>query len=169
MGTVDIALLAAFVPAIIWGLMKGLVTQVVSLVSIFISAIMAGRFSQPLADLLQQQMQVAEPRFLYLLAFILVFLTCAIVLSLIGRAVTKLVKIATLGWANRLLGAAFAVFSTAFLLGILISVFEGLNAALGIVDAENLEKLKVYPQFRDFASGIIPQLKVFIGQYIPHQ
>ena len=46
------------------------------------------------------------------------------------------------------------------------SVFEGLNANWNIVEAEKLADLKVWPVLRDFASGILPQLKVFVGQYL---
>ena len=87
-------------------------------------------------------------------------------MALVGHLVTKLFKVATLGWLNRLLGALFAIFTTALLLGLLISVFEGLNASWNIVDPEKLVDLKVWPVLRDFASGILPQLKVFVGQYL---
>lgn len=166
MNTIDIILLALFVPGIVLGLVKGLVIQVVSLVSIFISAILAGRFSQSLADVMLLQFDNADPKLLYVISFILIFLTCTLVFSLIGKLVTKLFKIAALGWANRLLGAIFAVFTTAFLLGLLISVFEGLNASWGIVDGEKFEDLRIWPILRNFSSQLIPQLKVFVGQYI---
>ena len=166
MDTIDIILLALFVPALIIGLVKGLVVQVVSLVSIFVSAILAGRFAQQLADIDVLQFNGVEPRLMYVICFILIFLVSALILALLGKLVTKLIKAATLGWVNRLLGAAFALFTTAFLLGLLISVFEGLNANWGLVDPERLENLQVYPRLRDFSAGILPQLKVFIGQYI---
>ena len=87
-------------------------------------------------------------------------------MALVGHLITKLIKVATLGWLNRLLGGLFAIFTTALLLGLLISVFEGLNANWNIVAPEKFEDLKVYPILRDFAAGLVPQLKVFIDQFI---
>lgn len=165
MATFDIILLSLFVPALILGLVKGLVTQVVSLVSVVVGVIVAGRFSPDLTEVAMLQFGTEEGP-THVVCFILIFLVCVLVMALVGHLVTKLFKVATLGWLNRLLGALFALVTTALLLGMLISVFEGLNANWNIVEAEKLENLRVWPLLRDFASGILPQLKVFVGQYL---
>jgi len=87
-------------------------------------------------------------------------------MALIGHIITKLFKIATLGWLNRLLGAAFSIVTTALVLGLLISAFEGLNASWEIVPPEQLEGYKVYPRLRDLASAVLPQLKIFFEQWV---
>ncbi|MCR5327166.1 MAG: CvpA family protein [Bacteroidales bacterium] len=165
MATIDIILLALFIPGFILGLVKGLVTQVVSLVSVVVGVIVAGRFAPDLTEIAMLQFGTQEGP-THVVCFILIFLVCALVMALVGRLITKLFKIATLGWLNRLLGAVFALFTTAILLGLLISVFEGLNASWNIVDPEKYADLRVWPLLRDFASGILPQLKVFVGQYL---
>ncbi|MBQ9462773.1 MAG: CvpA family protein [Bacteroidales bacterium] len=161
----DIVLLALFVPAIIHGVVKGLITQVVSLASVIVGAIVAGRFAPDLKELAMLQFN-SDERVTYIICFILIFLICALVMALIGHFVTKLFKIATLGWLNRLLGGLFAVFTAALVLGMLISAFDGLNSSWNLVKAESLENLRVYPMLRDFATGILPQLKIFVGQYV---
>ncbi|MBO4671136.1 MAG: CvpA family protein [Bacteroidales bacterium] len=165
MATLDIILLALFIPGVILGLTKGLVAQVVSLISVVAGVILAGRYSPDLTEVAMLQFGTeAGPT--HVVCFILIFLVCVLVFALIGILITKLFKIATLGWLNRLLGMAFGIFTTAIVLGMLISVFEGLNANWNIVEAEKLADLKVWPVLRDFASGILPQLKVFVGQYL---
>ena len=165
MATIDIILLALFIPGFILGLVKGLVTQVVSLVSVIVGVIVAGRFAPDLTEVAMLQFGTQEGP-THIVCFIIIFLFCALLMALVGRLITKLFKIATLGWLNRLLGAVFALLTTALVLGLLISVFEGLNANWNIIDTEKLAELKVWPVLRDFASGILPQLKVFVGQYL---
>ena len=163
MEVLDIILLAIFIPAIVFGLAKGIIIQVVSLVSVIVGAILAGRFAPELCEVAVRQFD-SDPKVSWIICFILIFLVCGLVMALIGKLITKLFKIATLGWLNRLLGAVFAIVTTALVLGLLISAFEGLNASWGLVNGEYFGKLKVYPVLRDFASGIFPQIKVFVNQ-----
>ena len=165
MEVLDIILLVLFIPGIIHGLVKGLITQVVSLLSVFVGAIVAGRFAPELTPVVLLQTG-GEERVVYILCFIVIFLACALVMALVGHLITKLFKIATLGWLNRLLGAVFSIFTTAIILGLLICAFEGLNASWEIVEPEKLEGYKVYPRLRDLASAILPQLKIFFEQWV---
>ena len=164
MAVLDIILLVLFIPGIIHGAVKGLVTQVVSLVSVFVGAFIAGRFAPDLTKVAMLQFGGGE-RVTYILCFIVIFLACALIMALVGHLITKLFKVATLGWLNRLLGAVFSVFTTALILGLLISAFEGLNTSWEIVAPEKLEGYKVYPLLRDFSSAILPQLKIFFSQW----
>ncbi|MBO4566032.1 MAG: CvpA family protein [Bacteroidales bacterium] len=165
MQVLDIILLVLFIPGIIHGLVKGLITQVVSLLSVFVGAIVAGRFAPELTQIAMLQFG-SEERVTYILCFIVIFLAVALVMALIAHIITKLFKAATLGWLNRLLGALFSIFTTALLLGLLISAFEGLNASWEIVPPEQLEGYKVYPRLRDLATAVLPQLRIFFEQWI---
>ncbi|MBO4475815.1 MAG: CvpA family protein [Bacteroidales bacterium] len=165
MEVLDIVLLALFIPGIIMGLVKGLIVQVVSLLSVVVGAIVAGRFAPDLTQIAMMQLGSGE-RATYVICFILIFLAVALVMALVGKLITKLFKIATLGWFIRLLGALFSVFTTALLLGLLICAFEGLNASWEIVDPARFENCKVYPALRDFASAILPQARIFFEQWI---
>jgi membrane protein required for colicin V production len=160
----DIVLLALFIPAIIHGVVKGLITQVVSLASVIVGAIVAGRFAPDLTQVAMLQFS-SDEKVTYIVCFILIFLVCALIMALVGHLITKLFKLATLGWLNRTLGGLFAIFTTALVLGLLITAFEGLNETWAIVNPEKLEDLKVYPLLRNFATGILPQLKIFLSQY----
>lgn len=163
MEVLDIVLLALFVPALIVGISKGIVTQVVSLASIVVGVLVACRFTPDLTKVAMLQFG-SEEQVTYIICFILIFLVCALVMALFGSLITKLFKIATLGWLNRLLGALFAIFTTALVLGLLISAFEGLNSSWHLVDPEKFANLKVYPRLRDFATALFPQIKLFLAQ-----
>ncbi|MBO4743589.1 MAG: CvpA family protein [Bacteroidales bacterium] len=165
MQVLDIILLVLFIPAVIHGAVKGLVTQIVSLLSVFVGAIVAGRFAPDLTQVAMLQFG-SEEKVTYILCFIVIFIACALVMALVGHLITKLFKAATLGWLNRLLGAVFAIFTTALVLGLLISAFEGLNASWELVDPEKLEGYQIYPRLRDFSSAILPQLKLFFSQWV---
>ncbi len=161
----DIILLALFIPGLIHGLVKGLITELVSLAAVIMGVVVAGRFAPDLTQVAMLQFD-SEEKVTLVICYIILFLATALIMALVGHLITKLIKIATLGWLNRLLGGLFSIFTTALVLGLLISVFEGLNSSWGIVPQEKIDELQVYPRLRDFASTIVPQLKLFIGQYI---
>ncbi len=165
MEVLDIILLALFIPGLVIGLVKGLIMQIVSLLSIFMGAFVAGRFAPDLTQVAMLQLGSGE-RATYIICFLVIFLAVALVMALVGKLITKLFKIATLGWLIRLLGAVFSIFTTALLLGLLISAFEGLNASWEIVSPEKLEACKVYPALRDFSSAVLPQAKIFFQQWV---
>ena len=165
MQVLDIILLVLFIPGIIYGLVKGLIIQIVSLLSVAVGAIVAARFAPDLTQIAMLQFG-SEERVTYILCFVVIFLAVALVMALVAHLITKLFKAATLGWLNRLLGALFSIFTTALLLGLLISAFEGLNSSWELVPPEQLEGLKVYPRLKDLATAVLPQLRIFFEQWI---
>ena len=165
MATVDIILLVLFIPAIIGGVYKGLVMQVVSLSSVVIGLLVASRFADDLSQVALMQFS-GDEKVTYIICFVVIFILCALVLALIGHLVTKLFNIATLDWLNRLLGGLFAIFTTALVLGLLISAFEGLNESWQFMDPAKYADLKVYAWLRDFSAAIFPQIKLFFAKYV---
>ena len=166
MGTIDIVLLILFIPGITRGFYRGVVLQLVSLLAVVVGCIVASRFANGLSELALHQFTEVDPKLMYVICFALLFLLSAIVMSVLGRLFTKLIHFASLGWLNRVLGAVFSIFISAFVLGLLISLFEGLNSSWQIADPETFKDLRVWPFLRDFACGILPTLKAFIHDYV---
>ena len=96
MGTLDIILLICFIPALVRGIQKGFIEQIISLASIFIGAWMAYRFAEPLSVWLTQFINV-EPKILGVASFAIVVILTVILLNLLGKLLTKTLKMASLG------------------------------------------------------------------------
>lgn len=165
MAVFDIILLALIVLAIIAGVYKGLVTQVVSLSSVLVGLLVASRFTPQLTKFAVEKFGHDE-KVTYIICFVIIFLVCALILALVGFLVTKLFTLASLGWLNRILGGLFAAFTATLVLGLLICAFEGLNESWGFMDPAKYSNLKVYALLRDFASSLFPQIKLFFAKYI---
>ena len=85
-----------------------------------------------------------------------------LILSMLGKFLTKLFKLAMLGWLNRVLGILFAIFKAALLLGLVITMFEGINGVVHIVRKEVLDGSVIYGALRNFADSVFPFLKSLI-------
>lgn len=165
MAVFDIILLLLLALAIISGFYKGLVTQIISLSSIVVGLVVASRFTSELTKVAMAQFG-SEEKVTYIICFVVIFLACALVMALLGALLTKVIKIATLNWLNRCLGAIFALLSAALVLGLLLSAFEGLNESWGFIDPQKYADLKVYAILRDFATSLFPQIKLFFAKFV---
>ena len=161
MAILDIILLLCFIPAIVSGISKGFVKQVIDLVAILVAAWAAFHFSQPLSALLGQYLTL-DPSILKVISFVLIALAAALVLNLIASLITKALKALSLGFLNRLLGLVFAILKVGLILGLLIMLFETLNSSMHLVKPEVTENAVVYSTLRDIANQIFPILKTFV-------
>lgn len=161
MGTLDIILLICFIPAVISGIMRGFVRQVVAVAALVIGAILAVRFSGVISEWLAQYLQM-EMSLIRIISFLIIVVVAVLLLNLVGRLLEKVVKISMLGWLDKILGVVVALFLTAMILGILIISFESLNSQWEIVKPEVTESSPVYSLIKNFATQVIPGLKKLI-------
>ena len=161
MAILDIILLLCFIPAIVTGISKGFVRQVVDLVAILAAAWAAFHFSTMMADWLGQYLTL-DPSILKVVSFVLVAIVVAILLHLVGTLLTKTLQTLSLGFVNRLLGLVFGVLKVALILGLVILLFETLNSSLHIVKPEATADAVVYNALKNAANAIFPILKSFV-------
>ena len=162
METLDIILLVCFVPAIITGISKGLVEQLVSLVSLVVGVWAAFHFSSALAEWLNGYLQV-EPKIINICAFALTVVLTVLILNLLGKLISKTLSMASLGWANRLLGLVFALLKAALVIGLLIFIFDPINAKFNLVNQEVLDASVIYSALHDLSMKVFPFLKELIA------
>ena len=159
---IDLLLLVCFIPAVFKGLSKGLVKQVVALLSIFVGAWCAFHFSALLTDWLSTFVH-GNRQTLQIASFIIIVIAVILVLTVIGNLIAGALRIASLGWLDKVLGLVFAILKTAMLLGLGIMVFEAINSAYSLVAPENLEDGKVYKLLKDFGAFVFPYLKNLVA------
>jgi len=118
MTIVDIVVLAVIGVSILLGVIMGLVREVLSLAA-WVMAFLAANLAAPeAARLLPEGVASAEIRLLA--GFAIVFVLVLIGLSVLAMMASKLVKIAGLGMADRLLGGVFGLLWGALLVTILV-------------------------------------------------
>ena len=162
MAIIDIVLLICFVPAIVYGIRKGFVKQVVELVSIIVGVWAAFYFSSSLSVWLSQYISI-DKIILHLVSFILIVVLVIMLMGLLGSLLTRLLKIVFLGWINGLLGLVIGVFKVALVLGLLIMLFESVNATAHIIDPSSLDNATIYHALKDLAGDIFPYIKSFVA------
>lgn len=154
----DLILLLCFIPAIISGLSRGLIKQVVDLVALFAAGWLAYHYSTNVGTFLAQYF-TWQPAVLNVVAFVLIVAVVTLVLGLVGKILTKALSALSLGFFNKLLGVLFAMIKCALILALLIQLFEALNDTLHFMRDTYLEDAVVYNSLRELGEKIFPILK----------
>ena len=158
MNALDIIILLCFIPAIITGLKKGLVTQIFEIVSVIAGAWLSYRFSGLLCKYLAPYIETSEP-ILHIIAFVIIMIIAVLFFRLIGKGVETIVKLVLLGWLNKLLGVVFAILKVGLILGLVIIVFNTINAQVGLVKDEVLSSSVLYEPLKNAAYSVFPYFK----------
>ena len=78
-------------------------------------------------------------------------------ISLTGKALTKLANFAALGIINKLFGALFGGLKISLILSVLLLVFNRFNNTLSLVSEEELEDSILHNPVASIAPMILPQ------------
>ena len=158
MNILDIIILICLVPSIIQGLRKGFISQAISIVSIVAGVWASANFANLVSDWLAQYLEAPE-QVLRIVSFAVIMIVVFIILGLIGKLLHGIIQLVMLGWVNRLLGAAFAFAKAILILGVLILIFNSINANFNLVDAKVLEESVLYPIIKNISDTVFPYLK----------
>jgi membrane protein required for colicin V production len=125
------------------GLRRGIIIEVVTLLAFGVGIFGAMHFSDFTAEHLQEVMEI-DPKYLNTIAFVLTFILLVVIVNLIGRGVSKLVKTLNLGFWDRLGGFLFGAAKGVLLCSLLVLVLNNLQL-LGVVKEEVKKESKLYP------------------------
>ena len=161
MNILDIIILICLIPSLIQGLRKGFISQAISIISLIAGIWASARFADIVGAWLAQYITASE-QVLKLVSFAIVMIVVFIILGLIGKLLDGIIKLVMLGWINRLLGAAFALAKAILILGLLMLVFNSLNANFNFVDTQVIEESVLYPILKGISDTVFPYLKSII-------
>lgn len=158
MSIIDIILLVCFIPALIGGIRKGFISQVISIISIVAGIWMSFEFADVTGKWLGQHIQASE-NILMLVSFALIMIVVFIILGLIGRILEGILNLVLLGWLNRLLGVVFSLMKATLIIGLAIMVFSSINNTFGLVAEDTLSQSILYTPMKNLAYSVFPYLK----------
>lgn len=159
MNTTDtILLLLIIVPGLITGLKKGFIFQIVTVLAVWLGALVSYQFAKALGAILAGIVNLQE-NVATLLSFVIIFIVAYFLLRLLGLGIKKIVKELVGGGIDKLLGIVLGILKQALIIGLLILVFDPLNNFIAIVDRETLDSSVVYIKLHDAANVVFPFIK----------
>ncbi|MCB0461262.1 MAG: CvpA family protein [Flavobacteriaceae bacterium] len=157
MTVIDIVLGALLLFGLIRGLTKGLFVEIASLLALILGVYGAIHFSHFATDFLESRVDWDE-KYINIASFAITFIIIVFVISLAGKALTKLADFAALGMLNKLLGGLFGLLKIGLILSIVLMVFANMNKTIPFIEDEDIEKSVLYEHVRSLAPMIFPNI-----------
>lgn len=155
MNILDLLLSIFLLLGLVRGLFKGFFAELAGLLSLIGGIYAAIHFSGATYAFLDSFINWDE-KYMAILSFAVTFFVVALLISLAGSFLTRMVNIIALGLVNRLFGGIFGVLKMAFLASIFMMFFDNFE----IFDAEEATKEEsvLYEPVRAIAPAILPSI-----------
>lgn len=150
---IDFIAIGLLVLSIFKGFRNGLIVAVFSLLAFIIGLAAALKLSAVIADYLGSNTNISQ-RWLPILAFALVFFVVVLLVRLGAKAIEGGLRMAMLGWLNKLGGILFY----ALLYFFIFSIFLFYATQLKILKPETIETSKTFPLIYPIAPVIMDAL-----------
>lgn len=153
MNVLDLLLSIFLLIGLVRGLFKGFFSELAGLLSLIVGIYAAIHFSGATYAFLDNFINW-EPRYLAILSFAVTFFVVALLISIAGNILTKMVHMVALGIINRLAGAALGFLKMAFLASIIMMFFA--NFDVFNTEESTKEESVLYEPIRALAPAILP-------------
>ena len=159
MNVLDIILLVCLVPAVFQGFRKGLIDQLVSLLSVILGVWLSFRCSDLVSAWILPYLGEVSPAVVQIIAFAVIMLAVAAGLYLVGKGLKAVLKFVLLGWVDKLFGMVFSLLKAGLVIGLLIILFSTVNDKLQLVKPEVLDASVLYGPIKEIAYAVFPFFK----------
>ena len=158
MNYIDIIITIPFIWAVYRGFTKGLVYEAATLVALILGIYGSFKFSWFTTEILVNNLGFTG-QYLPWISFAITFVIIVVLIHLIARALTSLLKAIALGFINSFLGIIFGVLKIAFILSVLLVVFEPIDRDKNYLSPEKKSKSILYYPIYNFAPSLFPNLR----------
>ncbi len=106
MNVLDIVITVLLAIGLVRGVLKGFFVEVASLISLILGVYVASHFSHYVGNYLVKYITLEE-QYLKLISFAVTFILVVLGVALLGKFITKIADVASLGLLNRIAGGVF--------------------------------------------------------------
>ena len=154
MNWLDVILLLPLLVGLVRGFMRGFISEVIAIVVVILGVIGARLWAPAFSEWLLRQFAWPQGA-CEVVAYTLIFLAIAILLSIFARLLTRFMRAIHLGWANRLLGGLFGFTKYGLLVLVAVFIVDRTNRSFHYLDNAPIVKQSVIYPIMVQACGII--------------
>ncbi len=145
MNTFDLFIFIPVALGLIFGLFKGFVKEVVSLLAIVLALFLAEMLNTSFAPVVAEWFDLSE-KMATTVSYTLIFILTVTGAFFISRITDKVLRSISLGWLNSLAGGVFGALKYAIVVSVLMNVFDALDSKFSFADPQKKEdSIAYYP------------------------
>lgn len=158
MHTLDLILLIPITLGFVFGLFKGLVKELTSLVAIVLGIYGAKLFAPFVSGFLVHKLDFSAKTAVPL-AYLFIFIAIAFGLLLIANMLDKIFDSMSLGGLNKFLGGVFGALKYALIVSVLLNVFDSLDSRFTLINMKTKEESIGYKPLLKFGPTLWDKAK----------
>lgn len=158
MNYIDIIILLFLLFGAFRGFSKGLVIEVATLAGLILGVYISIRYSTYTEGILRDFLNVTSEYISYI-ALAVTFIVVVVGVYILGKLLTKLVDIISLGLVNKLLGTLFGVVKYFIIVCVLLMIVDALNEKFQFISEETIQKSLLFQPFLNFAEKIYNSIR----------
>lgn len=159
MSILDIVLLSLLILGLIRGFIHGFFVELASLVALIAGIYGTFHFSHFTTTFLKDKVAWTENT-VNIVALISTFVIIVMIISLAGKALTKIADFAMLGLVNKIIGAIFGGLKLALILSVFLIILDKMHANILFVKEEDKRSSVLYNPVKNLIPAIFPNIIV---------
>ena len=164
MNWLDALIILAILACLIRGLFRGFVSEVIALAVVIFGALAARLAAPSFSHLLLNTTKWPEGT-CDVIAYVLIFLAVAVLLTLLGRYINRFIRAIHLAWLNSLLGGVLGACKALLYILIICFAFERTNDAYHYMDnASFTEQSALYPTIQKVTYDLLSFSRSELGE-----
>ena len=158
MNIVDIIIVVILIFAAVRGFITGLFSSVASLVAIIAGVFCAIHYSHYVEAEFQDSVLEWSSNTYKIASFAITFLVVILTILFLGKLLTKLADISSLGLLNKILGGIFGALKWSLILSVIFLLFDKFNKTIPFVEKEYLEESILYSPIKSIIPTLFPAI-----------
>lgn len=159
MNYIDIFLAVLLLVAAVQGFRKGFIIELASLAALILGIWGGIKFSDLTAKFITKYTGF-HSEFLNIIAFFVTFILIVILIHMMGKMLDKVIKIALLGFLNRLAGVIFGVLKIALILSVILLLFDEIDENVHLLPVKQKQESKLYEPMKQVVPTLLPFIKL---------
>ena len=155
MNYIDLFLAILILIAAVRGFLKGFVFEIASLAAIIFGIWGGIHFSHYIAEFMTINFGW-HSEYLWLVSFIITFILIVLIIHMLGNILKRILDACAMGFINKFAGMIFGILKAAFILSIVLILFDTLDVKAHILPEKMKKESKVYEPLRTFAPCVFP-------------
>lgn len=158
MSYIDIIILLFLFYGAYRGFSRGLIVEVATLLGLVLGVYMAVRYSPYTENFLRDFFNFSS-RYISYIALAVTFILVVIFVYVVGKLLTKLIDIISLGLVNKLLGTVLGVAKYFLIVCVLLLVIDALDEKFQFIGEETKQKSLLFYSFLNFAQKMYDSIR----------
>lgn len=150
---IDVVLLIIIIWFAYKGFRNGFVVELTTFLSLILAIWGALKYGALTSKLLQEYLSL-QGDYLPFLSFVITFLVILVLVSVIGKLITRALNIAQLGIVNRFLGLFFGILKIGIILSLVVNGLDRINRTSAFVGQKTINNSYLYQPLNGFAEKI---------------